>query len=103
LAKAWSNSPRRATGAGYGIRISISDRDRSFDPDWATIDVDLGALGRVTVSLSDSFWRTCSELRSADIGRWLIGQGLVPWPKSAPPSLELTHLSDNTFKLTVPA
>jgi hypothetical protein len=100
LARAWSNGSPRSTGAGYGIRISIIDRDRVFDPGWPTIEIDLGMLGCVTVALSDAFWRGCSELRSADIGRWLIGQGLAPWPKGGPPSLELTHVSDNMFKLT---
>jgi len=32
------------------------------------------------------FWRSSSELRSAEIGRWLIVNKLAPWPKGHPPS-----------------
>jgi hypothetical protein len=28
-----------------------------------------------------SFWRSCSEFRNTNIGRWLLDRGLAPWPK----------------------
>ncbi len=47
--------------------------------------------------LSESFWRDCSELRSAAVGRWLLAAGLAPWPRGAPPVLELVPVVGNTF------
>ncbi len=99
-ASAWSNGAPQPSGAGYGIRISTRDRDQHFDSSWENIDIDLGPSGHTTVTLSDSFWRTCTELRSADIGRWLITHHFAHWPRGHPPLLELHHLHDNRFRLT---
>lgn len=87
--RGWSNGSPSPSGAGYGIAISTSDRDRHFSRDLRTVTLMLENGPTVTVSLSDSFWRKCSEFRSAEIGRWLIGRGLAPWPKGKPPRLEL--------------
>jgi hypothetical protein len=54
-----------------------------------------------TVTLSQSFWRNCSELRSADIGRWLLRQGLAPWPRGKPPTFELVPVEDRRFRIDV--
>jgi hypothetical protein len=97
---AWNNGSHHSTGAGYGVRISLDDRDLYFSRGWDHVVVDLGASGRARVSLSGSFWARCTELRSADIGRWLVGERLAPWPKGNPPSLSLTHLGGNAFRLT---
>jgi hypothetical protein len=96
---AWSNGSPRSTGAGYGVRVSREDRDSRFDRGWDQVVVDLGASGRVRVSLSGSFWAGCTELRSADIGRWLLAQRLAPWQKGNPPFLLLTHMGGNAFRL----
>jgi hypothetical protein len=42
--------------------------------------------GQAAVTVSPSFWRHCSELRSAEIGRWLHRNGLAPWPPGRPPT-----------------
>jgi hypothetical protein len=97
---AWNNGSHHSTGAGYGIRVSPDDRDSYFSCGWDCVVVDLGTSGRASVPLSGSFWARCTELRSADIGRWLVGERLAPWPKGNPPSLSLTHLGGNAFRLT---
>lgn len=99
LVHAWSNGAARATGAGYGVRVSVRDRDRYFDPRWATVVIDLEPDGHTIVPVATSFWRACTELRSADIGRWLLTRSLAPWPRGHPPSLELHHVHDNHFRL----
>jgi hypothetical protein len=38
-ATAWSNGRPLSTGAGYGIRLSASDRDRFFDRGWQVVSI----------------------------------------------------------------
>ena len=69
-ATGWHNGADPASPAGYGIKFTPADRDRHFDPSWSEVELEVG--GEVAVlALSASFWQTCSELRSADLGRWL--------------------------------
>jgi hypothetical protein len=98
-ATGWSNGRPLSSGAGYGLRISVSDRDRFFHSDWDHVLLEVDGSRQVVVRLSASFWRTCSELRSAEIGRWLLGQRLAPWPRGAPPSVEIDHIGENRFRL----
>jgi len=68
----WSNGQPLPTGAGYGVRLSDHDRDDHFDHGWHQVVVILDEGESVSVPLSKSFWRSCPELRSAAIGRWLL-------------------------------
>jgi hypothetical protein len=96
-ATAWNNGSHRPSGAGYGLRITIEDRDRFFDRRWEDAVIELGGEETATVPLSDSFWRSCGELRSAEIGRWLRRHDLAPWTKGNPPVLALHHVAGNRF------
>jgi hypothetical protein len=53
---AWSNGRPVDTGAGYGIRLSLSDRDRFFDPGWSGVSVSVADGEPILVPLSNSFW-----------------------------------------------
>ena len=53
----------------------------------------------VLVSLSESFWRSCPELRSAAIGHWLFRNGLAPWPRGKPSAALLIPAGSNRFSL----
>jgi hypothetical protein len=97
--RAWSNGRPLPTGAGYGVRLSDRDRDEHFDPQWREVMVDLGGGETVSVSLSESFWRSCPELRSAAIGRWLLRNGLAPWPLGKPSAALLIPAGSNRFSL----
>lgn len=97
--RAWSNGRPLRTGAGYGVRLSDRDRDQYFDPEWREVTVDLDRGETVSVSLSESFWRSCPELRSAAIGRWLLDNGLAPWPPGVPPVALLIPVGGNRFSL----
>ena len=85
-------------GATYGLRFTTEDRTRHFDPRWTAVILHLGGGQTVTTAVSSSFWRTCPELRSAEIGRWFMANGAAPWPKGTPPRVTVTHLDGNRFE-----
>jgi hypothetical protein len=84
---AWSNG-----GTGYGLEIRVSDRDRFFDRTWRNVILELPGQGQTVVAVSPSFWRRRSELRSADIGRWLQRNGPAPWPRGQRPKVIMEHV-----------
>jgi hypothetical protein len=98
-ATAWSNGSAHDSGAGYGLKISRQDRDRFFERSWSAIELQVPGQGTTTVQLSASFWRSCTELRSAAIGRWLIGNGLAPWPKGSPPVVGIQPTGERAFSI----
>jgi hypothetical protein len=103
-ASGWHNGTPRSSGAGYGIRISKSDRDRYFVPGWNKVQLEFPDGQRVEVDLTGSFWKPetpCAELRDAAIGRWLIAQEAAPWPKGSPPRLVLAPLGPKCFSVTL--
>ena len=98
LATAWSNGRPSRSGSGYGLRFVDEDRDRHFDRRWTTVVLELDGGPAVTAGISDAFWRKCAELRSAEIGRWLLANQAAPWPKGSPPRVTVTHLEGNRFR-----
>ena len=95
--RAWHNGSPRRSGSGYGIAFSLADRDVHFDREWTAVSLRLEGGPTVDVSLTPSFWRTCSELRSAEIGRWMIGLGLAPWTSGHPPAMNLIPVGESSF------
>ena len=97
---AWNNGDYSPTGAGYGLRLDPSDRDRIFDRSWKEVklDVPTGAKS-VAIKLAPSFWRDCPEVRNREIGKWLIASGHARWPRGSPPAFELVRLKENHFRL----
>ena len=97
----WTNgSQNHKTGSGFGVKIPKGAMDM-FQPKWTRVSIELGET-EVDVPITPSFWRKCHELRSKDIGVWLIDNGLNKWPSRMPPDIELTHLGGNRFRLSVP-
>ena len=106
VATAWNNGSWHRTGAGYGIKIPEPARDRFFNRAQSVVTLRLvaskGAV-RIVRANSDkaSFWDgTCRELISKEIGRWLIDNGLAPWPKGRPPKLGLVRIGPHEFEVT---
>lgn len=85
------------TPAGYGIKFTADDRDRHFDPAWESVVLEMEGFGRTVIGLSESFWRKCSELRSADVGRWLLDAGAAPWMSGSPPTIAVDPLGEARF------
>ena len=103
-ATAWNNGQWHASGAGYGLKVSVADRDRCFRRDWRTVTLRLAAdSGFVDVEVNcakDSFWNgTCRELIARDVGRWFFDLGLAPWPKGRPPRFDLSPIKPGVFRV----
>ena len=100
IVTAWNNgSPNNKTGSGYGIRISRKDRNKYFDPEWDSVEVELDENKMVDVSISSSFWDDCIELRCSEIGLWMLNKNDAPWPKHNPPKYKLTPTQERCFVL----
>ena len=99
---AWASAVKKTTGAGYGLRVSRADRDEHFRPEWQEVLLEIADGPKIVVPLAPCFWRGCTELRSAEIGRWLLQQDLAPWPKGSPPRFDLDPVGPARFHLRRP-
>jgi hypothetical protein len=98
---AWNNGKHSQTGAGYGVKLSIQDRDHAFDRRWDAVTIELEDGPSVHVNVAKrSFWsESCRELIHAEIGMWMLDKGLAPWPRGNPPKMQLISSGKATFKL----
>lgn len=100
MVTAWNNGQHAASSAGYGLKISISDRDRYLNRSWKTVTLELeGKSEPVMVNIDkDSFWGpTCQELLKKEIGIWLRQNELAPWPRGRPPKLKMDLITGSRF------
>lgn len=98
---AWNNGKHYPSGAGYGVKIAKSDRDKYFSKAEKSVIVELPNGVKVEVNTDKhSFWdETCRELIKKEIGKWLRDSGKAPWPHGSPPKLELTPQDKRNFVL----
>lgn len=91
-------------GGGYGLRVGRRNRDAYFDRTWKTVLVEMPDMPGQPLEfpLTRTFWTSCPELRSAVFGKWMIDLGLAPWPRGAPPRIQVEHLGDNRFRVIGP-
>ena len=102
IVTAWKNGAPSTSGTGYGVRLAAGDRDRYFQKDWETIELELEGYAQVVkVNVAKpSFWNSkCRELVHSEIGRWLIENGLDSWRLRNPPKLSLKFIGGNRFRL----
>ena len=100
-ATAWHNGGAPREPAGYGLKFAKVDRDRYFDSDWEEIVLELEGAKPATITLSAAFWRSCSELRSADVGLWLLEAEAAPWARGSPPGIVVTQDVGNHFSARI--
>jgi hypothetical protein len=74
-------------------------RDRFFQKASPDVQIELPSDVTTIVSISKSFWKNCSELRSQDIGLWMIGVGLPLGRRAPRPVLKLEPASGRVFRL----
>ncbi len=101
---AWNNGGHHRSGAGYGFKVTVHDRNRYFDRSWKYIKLDLpSGSGSDTIMVNvdkPSFWdKTCRELISKEIGQWLIKHQLAPWVKRKPPKFRVSVVGQGHFEL----
>lgn len=107
LATGWHNGGAGDDPAGYGLKFFAHDRDKYFDPTWESIVLVLDGgeaaaePSEIDLPLTTSFWRSCRELRSADVGQWLLRQEAAPWLKGSPPSVVVTQEDGNRFSARI--
>jgi hypothetical protein len=89
---------------GYyrGIAIKESDRDTTFERSWTSIIIETEDGQHLEAPITDSFWRTSSEFRYRQVGRWLRANGLARRANGNPPRFDLRQIGmTNHFKLTI--
>jgi len=102
IVSAWNNGRHHPTGAGYGIKIKIKDRNAYFDEKWKHVILILeGRYGEIRINIDkDSFWDpVCRELCHREIGIWLRDNFEIPWKKGRPYKLAMEHIIDNRFSI----
>jgi hypothetical protein len=100
IVTAWNNGKHHKSGAGYGLKLTINDREKYFHREWYYVIIRFGDSNQETkVNIKKlSFWGdACRELINIDIGKWFLKQGMAPWPKGLPPKLRLEPISGNMF------
>lgn len=102
--KTWNNGSHHSSGAGYGIKLSLFDREANFSPDWGIVLLFLeGNDNPIEVNVAKrSFWsKSCGELIHKGIGNWFQQNGISSWAKGMPYNVYLYHLKDNQFKVSL--
>lgn len=101
IVTAWNNGQHHTGGTGYGLKLSVTDRDRYFKREWRTVLVELPDSKVVEANVDKkSFWGpNCRELISKEFGAWLRREGLAPWKSGQPPKLQLTPVGEGRFQL----
>jgi len=99
---AWNNGNYHPSGAGYGLKVAVNDRDRYFDRSWQVVTVRIPDGSEAGVNVAKrSFWNdSCRELISKEIGQWMVRSGLAPWQKGHPPTFDLEPLANGCFELS---
>lgn len=105
VATAWNNGNPSESGAGFGFKVGIADRDRFFEKSWPTVTLQLAAGRQARTTevncAKDSFWNgTCRELIGKEIGRWFIDNGFAPWTKGRPPRFRIRPVAARVFEVT---
>ena len=44
IANAWNNGQHHLSGAGFGLKISLDDRERFFNRDWQSVILHLSGF-----------------------------------------------------------
>ena len=88
-------------GGTFGLKIlePAKIRERFFRSEWTVVKLHLiGVRCRtVEVNISPSFWRSCPEMRSGEIGEWFKDNGHAPWPKGQPPRFIVAARGEREF------
>ena len=104
MATCWNNGKQRISGAGYGIKLSVAERDRLLSPSWDDVELilpDASVVKAVSCGKSSMWVGSCRELVHRDIGKWMLRSELAPWPKGQPPRLKLDKDVGNCLRVSI--
>ena len=85
----------RGGADGWGLRVPsrylgiFQENQRRLASEPLVVEMP-GMSAPIRVRLSPSFWRSCPEVRGADIGRWMRSRGEAPWEMRRPPKYRAT-------------
>ena len=94
-------------GGTSGFYVVAESRSRVFEPLQSKLRyVEVEIVGHQTpvcCRITPTFWKNCPELRSAEIGRWMVRRGDEPWPKRKPPRYEavLVAMDEATARIRI--
>lgn len=100
IVKTWNNSHYHISGAGYGLKVTMQDREQFFNRDWQTVIIHLsGNPNPIEVNVAErTFWnRSCGELISEEIGWWLQRNNRATWPNRQPHQVRMTVVGERVF------
>jgi hypothetical protein len=100
----WNNGKHLHSGAGYGFKISKSDREKYFNKAWQNVKLELmNGANKITIEANTdkkSFWaQKCGELISKDIGIWLYKKGMGKGPRRKPYKVNVTIIGNGVFRI----
>jgi hypothetical protein len=102
ITKTWNNGHYHSSGAGYGLKITLQDREQFFERNWQRVILHLDGYSMpVEVNVAKaSFWNmACGELIKKDIGIWLQRNNRARWPSGQPFEVKMTVVGDREFKV----
>lgn len=94
MATCWNNGSHNANGSGYGIKLTLAERDSLLDSNWETVDLELPnseVIKGVNCSKASMWHGSCRELIHREIGLWMRNSNIAPWEKGSPPKLRLAR------------
>jgi len=103
-AKTWNNGKRNSSGAGYGIKIKMQDREQFFNRNWKTVILHLDGYSKSVDSnvAKKSFWtKTCGELIRKDIGIWLLQNNCAVGTLGWLFEVRMTIIGEREFKIEI--
>lgn len=96
----WKNgSQNHITGAGFGIKIPLGIRSSIFKKAWKNVILVMDE-NEYEVEITPGFWNKCSEIRSKEIGKWLIKHDIDRWHRGHPPRIKIEHQGGNRFEVS---
>lgn len=93
-------------GRTWGLRVRKEGHSmfqqyrRRLDQEALVVDLP-GTSALLRVQLSPLFWRSCPEVRAAEIGRWMCSRGDAPWPRGKPPKYRASLVAGQEIVLRV--
>lgn len=88
----WNNGSYHKSGAGYGIRIP--KESMAIVRNWKSMKINNTIIYKKS-EMTDK----CPEIRSINIGQFLIQNNLNKWVKGTPYELKIIYLGEDNWEL----